>query len=111
METMEQFAPSESPVWAPKNDGNSDEFDRLYENVRLIGVDQDKLVALCDAVLFYVQVARLRTRPVTITEAEGCVEIRWSKYAPAVFRRNRLLALVAGGELIDHLTVQESIAA
>ena len=76
-----------------------------------MGPDPDKLLALCDAVLFYIQVARLRTRPVTITEAEGCVTLRWSRYAPAVFRNSRMLELVAGGELIDHLTVQESVAA
>jgi hypothetical protein len=58
-----------------------DTADRIYENVRLIGPDPDKLVALADALLFYVQVARLRTHLVTITEAEGCVKIRWSQYA------------------------------
>ena len=57
------------------------------------------------------RVARLRTRPVRITEAEGCVRLQWSRYAPAVFRGNRMLNLVAGGELIDHLTVQESVSA
>jgi cytochrome c-type biogenesis protein CcmE len=69
---------------------------------------EEKLIPLVDAILFYCRVARLRTRPVRITEAEGCVTLRWSRYAPAVFRNNQRLALVAGGELIDHLTVQES---
>ena len=100
------------PVGAsPIVDGSFNEGDRIYENVRLSGPDMDKLVALCDALLFYCAVARLRTHPVTISEAEGCVKIQWTRYAPAVFRNSPLLALVAGGELIDHLTVQESIAA
>ena len=90
--------------------GRGDE-DWIYENVRLEGTDPDKLVALCDALLFYVQVARLKTRPVTISEAEGCVKIYWSRYAPAVFRNSRMIDLVAGGELVDHLTVQESSGA
>ncbi len=89
-------------------DGSFDEQDRIYENVRLSGPDMDKLVALCDSLLFYCAVARLRTRPVTINEAEGCVKIQWNRYAPAVFRNSPLLGLVARGEYIDHVTVQES---
>ena len=84
---------------------------RIYENVRLIGPDEDKLVTLCDALLFYCQVARLRTRPVRIEENCGCVTIRWSRYAPVVFRDGRMLELVAGGQQVDYLTVQESRAA
>jgi len=45
------------------------------------------------------------------SKSKGRVTLWWSRYAPAVFRGNRLLELVAGGEIIDHLTVQESIAA
>jgi len=77
-----------------------------YEGVRLIGVDRDKLVALCDVLLFYCQVARLRTRPVTMTECKGCVTLTWSQYAPAVFRSGRLLHLSADGQMIDSLTIQ-----
>lgn len=105
---MEQVCPVGSPVGASRFDKGDEDW--IYEKVRLIGADLDKLVALCDALLFYVQVARLRTRPVTITEAEGCVKIRWSKYAPAAFGNSRMLDLVAGGALIDQLTVQESRA-
>ena len=108
METMTRMSAVGSPVVASQGDGSFDEDDRIYENVRLIGADQDKLVALCDALLFYCAVSRLRTRPVTISEAEGCARITWSRYAPAVFRNSRMLDLVVGGELIDHLTVQES---
>ncbi len=108
---MTRVSAVRSPVVASLTDGSFDEEDRIYDNVRLIGPDQDKLVALCDALLFYCVVARLRTRPVTITEAEGCARITWSRYAPAVFRNSRMLNLVAGGELIDRLTVQESRAA
>src|SRR5665213_3995682 len=86
-------------------DGSFSEEDRIYENVRLSGPDVDKLVALCDALLFYCAVARLRTHPVTITEAEGCVKIRWTRYAPAVFAGSRQLELIAGGEFIDSITV------
>lgn len=112
MKTMEQVCPvgSQSAVRASQDTDSS--FDEnVYHGIRLTGPDPDKLVALCDAVLFYVQVARLRTRPVTISEAEGCVTLRWSRYAPAVFRHSRMLQLIAGGEYIDHLTVQESRAA
>jgi hypothetical protein len=108
---MTRVSAVRSPVVASRTDGSFDDEDRIYENVRLIGPDPDKLVALCDALLFYCAVARLRTRPVTIAEAEGCVTIRWTQYAPAVFRNSRLIDLVAGGELIDHLTVQESVPA
>jgi len=90
------------------SDGGDGDGPQLYQGVLLDGPDWDKLVALCDALLFYCAVARLRTRPVTISEAEGCVTLRWSSYAPAVFRGNRLLELVSCGELIDYLTVQES---
>jgi hypothetical protein len=104
-------AARKAPVGVSRTvDGSFNEEDRIYENVRLSGPDMDKLVALCDALLFYCAVARLRTRPVTITEAEGCVKIRWTRYAPAVFRNSPLLALVAGGEFLDHLTVQESVS-
>ncbi len=109
METMERVSAvaDEAQVRAfLDTDGSSCE--RIYENVRLIGPDMNKLVALCDALLFYCQVARLRTRPVTITEAEGCVTLTWSRYAPAVFRNSRMLELIAGGQQIDYLTVQES---
>jgi hypothetical protein len=108
METMTRVSAVRSPVVASQIDGSFDEDDRIYQNVRLIGADQDKLVALCDSLLFYCAAARLRTRPVTITEAEGCARITWSRYAPAVFRNSPLLGIVAGGELIDHVTVQES---
>jgi hypothetical protein len=54
---------------------------------------------------------RLSTRPVTITEAEGCARITSSGYAPAVFRNSRMLDLMAVGELIDYVTVEESRAA
>jgi len=91
--------------------GSFDKDDNVYENVLLIGVDMDKLVALCDALLFYCQVARLRTRPVTITEAEGCVTLKWSTYAPAAFRKSRMLELIVGARQIDYLTVQESVGA
>lgn len=97
METTVRVSPAESPVVAfQKADGGSGE--RFYEGVRLVGPDQPKLVALCDAVLFYIQVARLRTRPVTITEDCGCLTIAWSRYAPRVFAGQRLLELVAGGQ-------------
>src|SRR5437870_4948552 len=109
METMTQVCAVGSQVVASQVDGSSD--DPIYEGVRLDGPDRDKLVVLCDALLFYCAVARLRTRPVTITEAEGCARIAWSRYAPAVFRNNPLLGLVARGEYIDHVTVQESVAA
>jgi hypothetical protein len=108
METMTRVSAVESPVVAFQTDGSFDEEDRIYENVRLIGPDMDKLVALSDALLFYCAVARLGTRPVTITEAEGCVKIRWTRYAPAVFGGHRLLSLVAKGEYIDHVTVHKS---
>jgi hypothetical protein len=42
--------------------GASTETD-FYEGIELDGEDRDKLIAICDAVLFYCQVARLRTRP------------------------------------------------
>ena len=108
---MTQVCAVGSPVAASPINGSFEESGRFYENVRLVGSDQDKLVALCDALLFYCAVARLRTRPVTITEAEGCARITWSGYAPAVFRNSPLLGLVAKGEYIDHVTVQESISA
>jgi hypothetical protein len=85
--------------------------DSTYQGIIFDGPETDKLVALADALLFYCQVARLKTHPVKITEAEGCVTLWWSWYVPAAFRGSRLLALVAGGELIDHLTVQESAVA
>src|SRR5437762_994473 len=105
---MTRVSAVRSPVVASQTAGSFDEQDRTYENVRLIGSDPDKLVALCDALLFYCAVARLRTRPVMITEAEGCVKIRWTRYAPAVFAGQRPLSLVAGGEYIDLVTVQEN---
>lgn len=105
METMTQVCAVGSPVVASQAGGSFNEEDRIYENVRLIGLDVDKLVALCDALLFYCAVARLRTRPVTITEAEGCAQITWSRYAPKAFR-DRVLNLVAVGELVDTLTMK-----
>ena len=107
MQTMTRVSAVAAEVFPPM-DGSFNEEDRIYENVRLSGPDMEKLVALCDALLFYCAVARLRTHPVTITEAEGCVNIGWTRYAPAVFRKSRMLDLSAGGEHIDYLTVQES---
>jgi hypothetical protein len=80
------------------------------EGVRLDG-PEDKLIPLVDVILFPCRLARYRTRLLRVRESKGCVTLWWSRYAPAVFRGNRLLDLFAGGELIDHLTVQESIAA
>jgi len=74
-----------------------------YEGIRLDG-PEEKLIPPADAILFYCRVARLQTRPVRITEAEGCVTVRWSCYAPHVFR-DCVLKLVAAGELIDTLTL------
>jgi hypothetical protein len=62
-------------------------------------------VALADALLFYCAAARLRTRPVTITAAEGCAEIMWRRCAPKVFR-DRVLNLVTIGEPVDTFTME-----
>jgi len=48
----------------------------------------DRLITLADALLFYVQVARLRTRPVTICAAKGGFTLTWRRYAPALFRNS-----------------------
>lgn len=63
-----------------------------------------------DAIHFHCKLARLRTRLLAVREAEGCVTLIWSRYAPAVFSGNRLLELVAGGQFIDLLTVQQNVA-
>jgi hypothetical protein len=70
-----------------------------------------ELVSLCDAVLFYVQVARLRTRPVTIRESEGCVTLTCKQVRACGFPPHRLLELMAAGHQVDLFTIQESIAA
>lgn len=98
-------------LWRGGGNGVKRSLQSCVGGVRLIGPDSDKLIALTDALLFYCQVARLRTRPVTISEAEGCVGITWSRYAPAAFRNSRMLELIAAGQQIDYLTVQESRAA
>ena len=107
-EQMEQVCPIAAGVSRPMVDRSGE---CVYEGVRLIGPDSDKLIALTDALLFYCQVARLSRRPVTVSEAEGCVGITWSRYAPAVFRNSRMLELIAGGQQIDYVAVQESQAA
>lgn len=81
-----------------------------YEGVVIDG-PEEKLIPLVDAIHFHCQVARLRTKLLAVRESEGCVTLRWSRYAPAVFRDGRMLELMAGGEWIDYLTVQESVAA
>lgn len=43
--------------------------------------------------------------------AEGCVTLPWGRYARAVSRESRMPEVAAGGEHIDYLTVQESVAA
>ena len=103
MQTMTRVSAVESPVAAFRDmDGGSGE-EQTYEGVRLDG-PEEKLIPLVDAILFYCRVARLKTRPVRITEAEGCVAIVWSRYAPRVFR-GRILKLVGNGEFIDTLTL------
>ncbi len=103
METTRVSAVANRPV-ALVSLGTRESSEHLYEGIRLSGPDEDKLISIADALLFHIQVARLRTRPVTIEESEGCVTVRWSRYAPKAFR-DRLLHLVGNGELIDTLTV------
>jgi hypothetical protein len=76
-----------------------------HADVLLAEVSNNNLVVLRKAFLL------LAATLVSLMQFVPLLPIEFQRYAPAVFRGNRLLALLAGGELIDHLTVQESIAA
>jgi hypothetical protein len=105
MKTMTRVSAVESPVAAFQETGAGFE----YEGIWLDG-PEEKLIPLADAILFYCRLARLRTRPVRITEDEGCLRIVWSNYAPRAFR-GRILNLIAAGQQVDLFTVQENIPA
>lgn len=108
MKTMTRVSAAESPVVAFRDREGSSGEECVYEGVRLDG-PKEKLIPLVDNILFYCRVARLRTRPTGIAEAEGCVKIVWSNYAPRAFR-GRMLNLMTAGTQIDLFTVQESRA-
>ncbi len=109
METTERLCPAGNrvPVFLDTDGGNGDE---RYEGILWDGADKEKLIHLVDQILFDCKLARYKTRLLAVCESEGCVMLWWSRYAPAVSRNSRMLELVAGGELIDHLSVQESVA-
>ena len=78
--------------------GRSDE--HVYEGVRLLTDDPDKLVSFVDRLLFALRVLGFKTRPAAIRECQGIVEIRWTGRRPKAFR-DRLLLVISAGEHID----------
>ena len=79
----------------------------VYEGIRIESDDPDKLITFIDQVLFYLRVARLKARPVTIRESKGVMEIRWRGRVPKAFRPGRSsLLCISEGQWVDSFTVQ-----
>ncbi len=72
----------------------------MYEGVRLLTDDPDKLVPFVDQLLFSLRMLGFKTRPAAIRERQGIVQIRWTGRRPKAFR-NRLLLCVSHGEHVD----------
>ena len=94
MKTMTRVSAAESPVVAFRDREGSSGEECVYEGVRLDG-PKEKLIPLVDNILFYCRVARLRTRPTGIAEAEGV-------------RQNRLEQLRASGLPWPHAESHDS---
>jgi hypothetical protein len=88
-------------------DGNSD---IVYEGVRLLTDDPEKLVPFVDQLLFSLRVLGFKTRPLTIHECQGIMTIRWTGRKPKAFR-DRLLAVTSFGQHLDCFQIGESTRA
>ncbi len=71
-----------------------------YEGIRLITDDPDKVIPFVDQLLFALRVLGWKTRPVTIRESQGVMEIKWSGRRPKAFR-DRLVLCVSEGAHVD----------
>lgn len=88
----------ESPVAASPASGNGSE--HHYEGIRLVTDDPNKLVPFVDQILFALRMVGWKTRPVTIRESQGVMEIEWSGRRPKAFR-DRLVLCVSEGAHVD----------
>jgi len=95
MQTMTRVSAVESqPVELDFLDGI------LYDGIRLITDDPEKVIPFVDQLLFFLRIQRFKTRPVTIRERQGVVEIHWSGRKPRAFR-DRLVEVSSVGEHLD----------
>lgn len=101
METMTQVSATvDAQVRAFQGTGVCTE----YEGIRLVTDDPDKMIPFVDQLLFALRMVGWKTRPVTIRESQGMMEIKWSGRRPKAFR-DRLVLCVSEGQHVDYFQV------